>query len=169
MDPGMLAEAQPKNDSNGQFVPEGPASQAETGHGTHAHSHLEANGHHPATHSRTGSASPPVRQDTISSISTLATIASNVSTAQALDSPLTPTYDNQAHLNGQGTFRASPSASDGASKKKGARRRTGPLSEEQRHKAALMRRIGACDTCKAKRVGVSTASYIKLADKIQPC
>jgi hypothetical protein len=157
----MLIEAQPKNDSNGQFVAEGPASQAETEHSTHAHQHphLEPNGHtHTRTH--TGSASPPVRQDTISSISTLATIASNVSTAQALESPLTPTYENQAHLHGQVTFRASPSASEGASKKKGARRRTGPLSEEQRHKAALMRRIGACDTCKAKRVGVSTASYI---------
>lgn len=152
---GMLVEAPTTNGDSrsGHIDPESPASQHETDHASH--SHLESNGQ-PHPHTDTGSASPPVRQNTTSSVSTMATMASNgtMITLQTVDSPSTPTNDGQAHLNGQVTF--SSTASDGTAKKKGgARRRTGPLTEEQRQRAAFMRRLGACDTCRAKRVGVS--------------
>lgn len=35
---------------------------------------------------------------------------------------------------------------------KGARRRTGPLNQEQRMKAAIIRKIGACQDCRRRRV-----------------
>lgn len=35
------------------------------------------------------------------------------------------------------------------------RRRTGPLTPEQREKAALMRKLGACKDCRRRRVAVS--------------
>ncbi|KAI1317338.1 hypothetical protein F5Y16DRAFT_406663 [Xylariaceae sp. FL0255] len=35
------------------------------------------------------------------------------------------------------------------------RRRTGPLTEDQKARAALMRRLGACDDCKTRRISCS--------------
>lgn len=37
------------------------------------------------------------------------------------------------------------------------RRRTGPLTPEQRQKAAVMRKVGACQECRRRRVAVSPA------------
>lgn len=151
----MLVEAAPpaqEDSRNGHVVSED--SPSGTGHGSPSHLHLEVNGQ-PHNHTANGSASPPVRQNTISSVSTMATLASNATSMHTVASPSTPTNENvRPHLNGQLSFSANDT--DGTSKKKGgARRRTGPLTEEQRQRAALMRRLGACDTCRAKRVGVS--------------
>lgn len=40
---------------------------------------------------------------------------------------------------------------------KGARRRTGPLNKEQRIKAAIIRKIGACQDCRRRRVSCDPA------------
>ncbi|KAF4431986.1 hypothetical protein CFRS1_v012560 [Colletotrichum fructicola] len=66
------------------------------------------------------SASPPLRKDTNSSISTQATAAS--------------------------------AASNMSAETNNTSRRTGPLSQQQREKAALIRKLGACNDCRRRRV-----------------
>lgn len=58
---------------------------------------------------------------------------------------------------------------------KGARRRTGPLNKEQRIKAAIIRKIGACQDCKRRRVScdpartLSSLSFHLLSSNSPPC
>lgn len=50
------------------------------------------------------------------------------------------------------------SVKDGAEilqNRRASRRRTGPLSAQQREKAALIRKLGACTDCRRRRVAVS--------------
>ncbi|KAI1319122.1 hypothetical protein F5Y16DRAFT_406105 [Xylariaceae sp. FL0255] len=40
------------------------------------------------------------------------------------------------------------------------RRRTGPLTEDQKARAALMRRLGACDDCKTRRISPRASQHV---------
>jgi hypothetical protein len=44
---------------------------------------------------------------------------------------------------------------DVSNRVRASRRRTGPLSQQQREKAALIRKLGACPDCRRRRVAVS--------------
>ena len=44
---------------------------------------------------------------------------------------------------------------DVSNSRRTSRRRNGPLSQQSREKAALIRKMGACKDCKRRRVGVS--------------
>lgn len=135
-----LAEAPPNNEDsrNGSNLPASPESQSSPG---------EEDRHN-------GAASPPVRKDTISSTSTtataatVATIASNdtAATALSIESPTN-------NYNGHAVF--SVADADTASHRRPSRRRTGPLSAEQRERAALIRKLRACQDCRRRRVAVS--------------
>ena len=100
------------------------------------------------------SAYPPVRKDTPSSISTAATIATaatttsgdTVATSYTVES--SPTFTTQAIVSVK-------DGSDMSNRRRANRRRTGPLSAEQREKAALIRKLGACPDCHRRRVAVS--------------
>lgn len=68
----------------------------------------------------------------------------------------------QAMLNRQTEFAVQdrpdqPDQPDESRTLKGARRRTGPLNQEQRVKAAIIRKIGACQDCRRRRVSCDPA------------
>ena len=98
--------------------------------------------------------SPPSRKDTMSSTST---VISATNQGPQIDATITnvdaepPVSPSQ----GQSIF----SVKDGANfsnNRRATRRRTGPLSQQQREKAALIRKLGACTDCRRRRVAVST-------------
>ena len=103
---------------------------------------------------QTPSASPPMRKDTTSSISTTATNATaatitsgdTIATSYSVES--SPTFTTQAIFSVK-------DGSDMSNSRRANRRRTGPLSAEQREKAALIRKLGACPDCRRRRVAVS--------------
>lgn len=96
---------------------------------------------------RSPSGSPPVRKDTQLSTSTTATNAtSNAATAT---SP-TSSASSPTAIPGQTLF--SINNADTSQGRRGNRRRTGPLLPEQREKAAIIRKMGACDDCRRRRV-----------------
>lgn len=147
---GSLAEAPASNEEpgNGSNLPASPGSQSS-----------------PGEHDRpNGSASPPARKDTISSTSTTATastdatITSNDTAATAL-SIESPTHS----FNGQAVFSVADAQGPIitphriSSSLRPSRRRTGPLSAEQRERAALIRKLRACPDCRRRRVAVSLA------------
>ncbi|TLD26380.1 hypothetical protein PspLS_04549 [Pyricularia sp. CBS 133598] len=93
--------------------------------------------------------SSPTSRNTASSTSTSAT-HSNSSTIPSNDS-------NVYSIESSPTATTLPSfalrdGSDSGSRRGASRRRTGPLSAEQREKAALIRRVGACESCRRRRV-----------------
>ncbi|KAB5584789.1 hypothetical protein GE09DRAFT_4358 [Coniochaeta sp. 2T2.1] len=108
-----------------------------------------------------GSASPPVRKDTISSTatsSTLATITSTdtvatAATALSIESP------NNNYNNGHAVFPVSDAENANQQQRRPSRRRTGPLSAEQREKAALIRKIKACADCRRRRVACEPSHH----------
>lgn len=100
------------------------------------------------------SSSPPLRKDTTSSTSTTgttgstttgATVETNNETAYGTSESVSPTYPSQAAF-------SSREGTDTASNRRPSRRRTGPLSASQREKAALIRKLGACNDCRRRRV-----------------
>ena len=139
-----LAEAPPNNEEsrNGSNLPASPESQASPREQLDRHN---------------GTASPPVRKDTISSTATtattssVATITSNGTAATAL-SIESPTHS----YNGSAVF--SVMDSDNQPHRRPSRRRTRPLSAEQRDRAALIRKLRACPDCRRRRVAVSMHS-----------
>ncbi|KAK4230589.1 hypothetical protein QBC38DRAFT_356863 [Podospora fimiseda] len=102
---------------------------------------------------------PLERKDTASSTATVATTIATqgsgetVTTAYSLQvSPETLAASQQhsfAISNGNGT---PPGNNDTQRRSSTSRRRTGPLSAEQRKRASYIRKIGACSTCKKRRV-----------------
>lgn len=98
------------------------------------------------------SPSPPLRKDTQLSTSTTTTIATSNSLASAATaaSP-TSTASPPPAIPGQTLF--SINNSDASQGKRPNRRRTGPLLPEQREKAAIIRKMGACEDCRRRRVG----------------
>lgn len=153
-----LAEAPPNNEEsrNGSNLAASPESQSSPG---------EHDGHN-------GSASPPVRKDTISSTSTTATTTSTVATITSNDTTATAlSIESPTHsFNGHAVFSVADAQGPIItphrinSSLRPSRRRTGPLSAEQRERAALIRKLRACPDCRRRRVAVSTAhpSYCRV-------
>lgn len=99
------------------------------------------------------SSSPPLRQDTHLSTSTTATNAtSNSLTSAATAASPRSTASSPSAYPGQ-NLPFSVNSSELGQGKKPNRRRTGPLNPEQREKAAIIRKMGACDDCRRRRVG----------------
>ncbi|KZL73210.1 hypothetical protein CT0861_04264 [Colletotrichum tofieldiae] len=91
------------------------------------------------------SASPPLRKDTNSSISTQATAASAATNMSADTSNSSYSADTSPNLTS--IFHVKD-GSDVSNRVRASRRRTGPLSQQQREKAALIRKLGACSDCR---------------------
>lgn len=108
---------------------------------------------------RTQSVSPPRRMDTYSSASAAgenmrqsrAPSAETTSNGYSL-SGFSPTN----HASSQGVFPVN--GSDPSQNRRANRRRTGPLSADQRERAAIIRKMGACSDCRRRRVAVSMIS-----------
>lgn len=141
-----LAEAPPKSDERPrQHSPASPdnANSHAVSNGT-----LEHHGHPDPT-------SPPVRKDTTSSTSTtataatLATLGSNESAATTYSTETSPSFANQAVFHVK-------DGNEVTAQRRPSRRRTGPLSNLQRERAALIRKLGACSDCRRRRVAVSS-------------
>lgn len=104
---------------------------------------------------RTQSVSPPRRMETFSSTS-----AAGENTRQSR-APSAETTSNGYSLSGfsptnhasQGVFPIN--GSDPSQNRRANRRRTGPLSADQRERAAIIRKLGACSDCRRRRVAVS--------------
>ena len=104
--------------------------------------------------------SPHMRLDPRSSTSPTVTAATTVSavatSAEAGGDPSpynagdehSPTFPTQAIFSAK-------DGSDPNAIRRPSRRRTGPLSASQREKAALIRKLGACNDCRRRRVAVS--------------
>ncbi|CAJ2500030.1 Uu.00g028830.m01.CDS01 [Anthostomella pinea] len=91
-------------------------------------------------------ASPPIRKGTASSTSTTGSDATVITNA-SIDTDSTA-YSAESS---QSIF----SIKDGteiSGHRRASRRRTGPLSAQQREKAALIRKLGACGDCRRRRV-----------------
>ncbi|KAM5342854.1 hypothetical protein ACJ41O_013820 [Fusarium nematophilum] len=100
----------------------------------HSHHHL-----HPVT--------PPLRKDTCSSISTQATTATLASTETNNTS-----YSADTSPNLHQSIFSIKDGSDVSNNRRTSRRRTGPLSQQSRERAALIRKLGACNDCRRRRV-----------------
>ncbi|KAI2626416.1 hypothetical protein GGS21DRAFT_275423 [Xylaria nigripes] len=143
-----LAESFPKStktDDRPQHVYETP-QQPRLAHAAHlGHPEPLKIENHSDYHSVSQS-SPPMRKNTASSTSTNAS-DTTVVTANSTDTSATA-YSVESS---QSIF----SVKDGAeisSHRRASRRRTGPLSAAQREKAALIRKLGACQDCRRRRV-----------------
>ena len=99
----------------------------------------------------------PSRKDTASSTSTNVTDATAVTNASS---------DTNATIYSVESSQSIFSVKDGAeisNSRRASRRRTGPLSAQQREKAALIRKLGACQDCRRRRVAVSWIFLVSLA------
>ncbi|KXX82938.1 hypothetical protein MMYC01_200622 [Madurella mycetomatis] len=97
--------------------------------------------------------STPVRQDTTSSTSTTATSAT-LATIATNETPGTP-YSVDASptsYGAQGVFSARDGSNMASQQRRANRRRTGPLTAAQRERAHLIRKMGACNDCRKRRV-----------------
>lgn len=107
---------------------------------------------------RTQSVSPPRRVETYSSASGAG------DTMRQSRAPSAETTSNGYSLSGfsptnhasQGVFPVN--GSDPSQNRRANRRRTGPLSADQRERAAIIRKLGACPDCRRRRVAVSMIS-----------
>lgn len=107
---------------------------------------------------RAQSVSPPRRMETYS---TGSAAGENMSQSRA---PSVETTINGYNLSGfsptnqasQGVFPVN--GADSSQNKRANRRRTGPLTPEQRQRAAIIRKLGACADCRRRRVAVSMIS-----------
>ncbi|TWU75501.1 hypothetical protein ED733_005508 [Metarhizium rileyi] len=96
--------------------------------------------------------SPPPRKDTLSSISTQATTAT---TASAETNNTSYSAETSPSLH-QSIFSVKD-GSDVSNTRRASRRRTGPLSQQSRERAALIRKLGACHDCRRRRVASPNA------------
>ncbi|KAI1772673.1 hypothetical protein F4818DRAFT_135542 [Hypoxylon cercidicola] len=88
----------------------------------------------------------PIRKDTASSTSTTATDATAVSNAS------TDTNATAYSVESSQSIFSVKDGSEISHNRRASRRRTGPLSAQQREKAALIRKLGACADCRRRRV-----------------
>ncbi|RDA95506.1 hypothetical protein CP533_5479 [Ophiocordyceps camponoti-saundersi (nom. inval.)] len=91
--------------------------------------------------------SPPPRKDTLSSISTQATTATLASTETSNTS-----YSADTSPSLQQSTLSVEDGPDVSNSRRTSRRRTGPLSQQSRERAALIRKLGACADCRRRRV-----------------
>ncbi|KAI1103436.1 hypothetical protein F4804DRAFT_352925 [Jackrogersella minutella] len=108
-----------------------------------AHPEHVQHGSHPASPSQS---STPLRKDTGSSTSTAATDATAVSNAS------TDTNSTAYSVESSQSIFSVKDGSEISHNRRASRRRTGPLSAQQREKAALIRKLGACADCRRRRV-----------------
>lgn len=92
---------------------------------------------------------PPMRKDTGSSTSTNVTDATTVTNAS------TDTTSTAYSVESSQSIFSVKDGSEISHNRRASRRRTGPLSAQQREKAALIRKLGACADCRRRRVAVS--------------
>ncbi|KAI0198395.1 hypothetical protein F4808DRAFT_261491 [Astrocystis sublimbata] len=90
--------------------------------------------------------SPPMRKDTASSTSTIASDTTVVTTTS------TDTATTAYSVESSQSIFSVKDGSEISSHRRASRRRTGPLSAAQREKAALIRKLGACADCRRRRV-----------------
>lgn len=89
----------------------------------------------------------PIRKDTDSPVSTQGTFGSaDIST---------PSYSAETSPNLHHSIFSAKDGSDISHNRRASRRRTGPLSQLSRERAALIRKLGACPECRRRRVAVS--------------
>lgn len=145
-----LAQAPPKTD--GSRSPShgfGPAGGPQQQH--HHHS--------PPTPSQ--SVSPPLRKDTPSSLAnnqqhSPATSPAAGNARLSVDpAGNSSSYGAETSPNLHQSIFSVTDGSDLSNHRRATRRRTGPLSQQQREKAALIRKLGACPDCRRRRVAVS--------------
>lgn len=108
-----------------------------------AHPEHVQHGSHPASPSQSAT---PIRKDTGSSTSTTATDATAVSNAS------TDTNSTAYSVESSQSIFSVKDGSEISHNRRASRRRTGPLSAQQREKAALIRKLGACADCRRRRV-----------------
>lgn len=94
----------------------------------------------------------PPRKDTLSSISTQATTATMASTESNNTS-----YSAETSPSLHQSIFSVKDGTDVSNTRRASRRRTGPLSQQSRERAALIRKLGACHDCRRRRVAVSVA------------
>jgi hypothetical protein len=92
----------------------------------------------------------PLRKDTSSSISTQATAATLGSSETN-----TTSYSADTSPSLHQSIFSIKDGSDVSNNRRASRRRTGPLSQQSRERAALIRKLGACPDCRRRRVAVS--------------
>lgn len=113
--------------------------------------------HRPATPSSSSvhllhyaASTTPLLKDTASSVSTQATAA----TLGSLETNTT-SYSADTSPNLHQSIFSIKDGSDVSNNRRASRRRTGPLSQQSRERAALIRKLGACPDCRRRRVAVS--------------
>ncbi|OAR01072.1 hypothetical protein LLEC1_05466 [Akanthomyces lecanii] len=89
----------------------------------------------------------PLQNDTASTVSTQATAAT---LASSETNPTSYSADTSPSLH-QSIF-SIKDGSDVSNNRRASRRRTGPLSQQSRERAALIRKLGACPDCRRRRV-----------------
>ncbi|RYP44429.1 hypothetical protein DL768_009101 [Monosporascus sp. mg162] len=145
--PPSLAESFPKDSQSEERVQHASADQS------------EQPGHQPQPqHVRQGAASRLDRPPTPAQASTPLrkdTTSSNSTNASDVTAVTNTTGDTSATAYSVESSQSIFSVKDGAEisgNRRASRRRTGPLSAQQREKAALIRKLGACADCRRRRV-----------------
>lgn len=92
----------------------------------------------------------PLHNDTASSVSTQATAATLASSETN-----TTSYSADTSPSLHQSIFSIKDGSDVSNNRRASRRRTGPLSQQSRERAALIRKLGACPDCRRRRVAVS--------------
>lgn len=99
----------------------------------------------------------PLRKDTASSVSTQATAAtlgSSETNTTSYSADTSPSLHQSIFSIKDGT--------DVSNNRRASRRRTGPLSQQSRERAALIRKLGACPDCRRRRVAVSSSHLTEI-------
>ena len=143
-----LAEAPPKTDESRSPAPPPGHGLGPAGGTSH---------HSPPTPSQ--SVSPPLRKGTPSVLSN-----QSPATPPAVGNARPPVDGNNSSYGAETSPNLHQSifsvtdGSDLSNHRRATRRRTGPLSQQQREKAALIRKLGACPDCRRRRVAVSQSA-----------
>jgi hypothetical protein len=112
-------------------------------------------------------ASPRLRKDTTSSTSTTATKATlaSIVTNETPGTPYSSMEASPTNYGAQAVFSARDGSNVASQQRRANRRRTGPLTAAQRERAHLIRKMGACNDCRKRRVAVSSllfSGYVEL-------
>ncbi|KAL9575684.1 hypothetical protein ACKAV7_000482 [Fusarium commune] len=138
-----------------QPSPTSPAHYTFEQHQQQQHHHHPHHNLHPVT--------PPLRKDTCSSISTQATSATLASTETNNTS-----YSADTSPNLHQSIFSIKDGSDVSNNRRTSRRRTGPLSQQSRERAALIRKLGACIDCRRRRVADIAPSLAAAGRPLSP-
>ncbi|SPO02158.1 uncharacterized protein DNG_04831 [Cephalotrichum gorgonifer] len=154
-----LAEAPPKTD---EYESRSPAPHAAHG-GGHGGGPAGATtqqspptpSQQPVSVSVSLSVSPPLRTETPASLPNHSPATSPASAAARLSvdpAGNSSSYGAETSPNLHQSIFSVTDGSDLSNHRRATRRRTGPLSQQQREKAALIRKLGACPDCRRRRV-----------------